>query len=72
MQIADLTLERTQSRNDLIICCQSLARHTSTGVHPSCCLNEGKRRILVALLVMIGNVPFAVRAEYSGEEYSGG
>lgn len=33
---------------------------------------EGKRRVLVAFLVIMVNVPFAVRAEYSGEEYSGG
>jgi hypothetical protein len=30
------------------------------------------RRILVAFSVMIENVPFAVRAEYSGEGYPGG
>jgi hypothetical protein len=34
--------------------------------------NGGEKRILIAFLVMMGNVPFAVRAEYSGEEYSGG
>jgi hypothetical protein len=30
---------------------------------------EGKRRVLVAFLVMMGNVPFAVQAEYLGEEH---
>lgn len=33
---------------------------------------EGKRRVLVAFLVMTGNVPFAIRVDYLGEEYSGG
>lgn len=33
---------------------------------------EGKRRVLVSFLVMMGNVPFAIRAEYLGEQYLGG
>lgn len=34
--------------------------------------NGGGRKGTCSILVMMRNVPFAARAEYSGEKYSGG